>query len=133
MKKADNRDDKESSYVPTLFRIPDRLGAKPARVAKAKMMSSGPSKTKVPKIKRSALRANEAYLLDSGFHLYVWLGSKATGGARQFAVHHAETYFNSYKRAVMPVSIIKQGQKEGAGFSALIVDDGQGGCVCTVM
>lgn len=130
---ADDKDDKGSSYMPTLFKIPEKLGAKPVKTATATMTPSGPSNTEMPKIKRGLLQDAGAYLLDTGFHVYIWLGSTSAAGVRSSAVHYAETYFKSYKRPVMPVSIIKQGQREAHDFSVHFVEGGaDSGCACVI-
>jgi hypothetical protein len=128
IQKADNKDDKGRSYVPTLFRIPEKLGDTLTKVAKSKPISTGPTKEKRPKIQRTFLKENHAYLLDTGFHVYVWMGKKTKPAIRVLAVHHAETYFNSWKRPILPVTIVKQGQ-ETDGFAQFFIEGGGGGCV----
>jgi hypothetical protein len=74
------------------------------------------------------MKETDAYLLDTGFHVHVWIGKKASGNVRTLAVLHAETYFNSWKRPVMPVTILKQGQETDA-FAQYFIDGGGGACV----
>lgn len=128
VRKADNKDDKGRSYVPTLFRIPNKLGDKLKKVAKSKRIPSGPTNEKRPKFMRSLLKENHAYLLDTGFHVFVFLGKKTHPSVRVLAVHHAETYFNSWNRPILPVTIVKEGQETNT-FSDFFVDGGGGGCV----
>ena len=55
IQKADNKDDKGSSYVATLYKIPDQLGANLTKVTKAKMTTTNSTtKQKYPKINRSS-------------------------------------------------------------------------------
>ena len=122
IQKADNKDDKASSYVATLYRIPEKLGSNSTKVTKAKM-----NKSKHPTMKKSVLKETEAFLLDTGFHVYIWIGKSAKSSIRTLAVHHAETYFNSQKRPVMPVSILKQGQ-ENSIFLNYFEEGGNDGC-----
>jgi hypothetical protein len=128
VKKADNKDDRAHSYVPTLFHIPEKLGERLSKITKAKMTPTGPTKQKLPKIKRTYMKETDAYLLDTGFHVHVWIGKKASGNVRTLAVLHAETYFNSWKRPVMPVTILKQDQETDA-FAQYFIDGGGGACV----
>jgi hypothetical protein len=61
------------------------------------------------------------------------MGKKTKPAIRVLAVHHAETYFNSRKRPVLPVTIVKQGQETGE-FSKFFLKEGEGGgCGCVVM
>jgi hypothetical protein len=74
---ADDKDAKVTAFVPTLFRLPDASGGFVTKVAAAKPVASGPTGgTTSPKIPRTELKPNHGYLLDTGFHAYIWLGSK---------------------------------------------------------
>jgi len=130
VKKADNKDDTGRSYVPTLFRMGNNMGDKVIKVARAKPTPSGPTKEKLPKFQRKLLKENHSYLLDTGFHVYVWMGKKTRPAVRVLAVLHAETYFNSWKRPILPITIVKQGQ-ETDHFAQFFVDDN--GSACMVM
>lgn len=131
VQEADDKDDKGQSYVPTLFLIPETLGANLKKVTRAKETTTGPTKQKLPKIKRKFLKDGDAYLLDTGFHVYIWVGEKAKASVKGLAVHHAETYFNSWKRPVLPLTVVKQGM-ETKRFAHYFIEGGEG-CACVIM
>lgn len=126
IRKADDMDDRGRSYVPTLFRIPEKLGGKLSKVATSTMTPTGPTNEKRPKILRSLLRKDNAYILDTGFHVYVWMGSGTRPNTRSLALHHAEIYFNTQKRPILPVTILKQGQETNK-FDDFFMDGGGSG------
>jgi hypothetical protein len=74
---ADDKDAKVTPFVPTLFRLPDASGGSVSKVTEAKPVASGPTGgTTCLKIPRTELHPTHGYLLDTGFHAYIWLGSK---------------------------------------------------------
>jgi hypothetical protein len=72
---ANDKDANVTAFVPTLFRLPSSSGGGVSKVTTAKPVASGPTGTS-PKIPRTELKPNHGYLLDTGFHAYIWLGSK---------------------------------------------------------
>ncbi|CAJ1921309.1 unnamed protein product [Cylindrotheca closterium] len=127
---ADNKDDKGKAFVPVLYKAPDTLGETFDRIGRAQPTATGPTNMKLPKLKQSYLQEDEVLLLDTGFHVYIWVGTKANPSMKSLAVHHADSYFKSMKRPMLPVSIVKQGV-ESAQFSDFFADNA-GGC-CMVM
>ena len=131
VQKADHNDDRGHSYIPTLFLIPPHLGEKITKVSKAHLAHTSGSPTTDDKhyqIQRSCLKQNHAYLLDTGFHVYVWMGKKTRPAIRVLAIHHAETYFNTWNRPILPVTIVKQGQETDSFRHFFTRDDEGGGC-----
>ena len=113
---ADNKDEKGKAFVPVLYEAPDTLGEKFDRVGRAE------------KLKKSYLQDDKVLLLDTGFHLYVWVGKSANPSMKSLAVHHADGYFKAQKRPMLPVSVVKQ-DMESAKFSDFFVEDDGGCCV----
>ncbi|CAJ1921284.1 unnamed protein product [Cylindrotheca closterium] len=128
---ADNKDDKGKAFVPTLFKAPETLGKGFAKICQAKPTATGPTKVKLPKLNKSLLEEDEVLLLDTGFRVFVWLGTKADPSRKSVAVLHADSYFKSKKRPMLPVSIVKQ-DRESAQFSDFFVEN-TGGCSCMIM
>jgi gelsolin len=130
---ADDKDDKGSTYTPALYRTPDSVGGSLVKAATAVMTPTGPTKEKRPKLSRGYLQEGNAYLLDTGFHVYIWLGSKSKAATRNNAVHYAHSYFKSHKRPTLSVTVVKS-KHETEGFQLYFVDGGGGsGCACAIL
>jgi len=97
------------------------------------MTPVGPSKQLQPKISRpSYLKSNGAYLLDTGFHVYLWLGNDANATVSKEAIPMAQRYFKDYRRPQMPVSVLKE-RMENAGFQEYMSDDVESSCACVIL
>ena len=129
---SDDLDDKGHAYVPTLYKIPAIVGNRLTKAARASMVPTGPTKKEQPKIDRSYLHENSAYLLDTGYHAYIWLGRKSSPEVRSKAILHGHSYFTSFKRPILPLSVVKSKQ-EPSGFNQYFVEGASTGCQCTVM
>ncbi|KAL3934504.1 MAG: hypothetical protein SGBAC_009802, partial [Bacillariaceae sp.] len=125
---ADNTDEKGKAFVPVLYKTPDTLGDKFDKVGRAKPTPTGPSDMEVPKLKKSCLHEDEVLLLDTGFHVYIWVGTKANPSIKSVALHHTDSYFKSMKRPMLPVSVIKQ-DKESAKFSNFFAEEPGARCL----
>ncbi|KAL3928063.1 MAG: hypothetical protein SGBAC_012811 [Bacillariaceae sp.] len=106
---ADSIDDKGKKFVPVLYKAPDTLGDKFERVGRAKPTATGPTNVNRPKLKESYLQEDEVLLLDTGFHVYIWVGTKANPSKKSLVMYHADGYFKSLKRPILPVSVVKKG------------------------
>lgn len=128
---ADDKDDKGREFVPMLYEIRgSSTGFK--HLYKAKQLPVGPTKQLQYKIPRSKLKATGAYLLDSGFHVYLWMGSKADATVKAEAIPMAQKYIKDYRRPQLPVSVLKE-RMENAGFQDLMTDQVDGGCACVIL
>ena len=130
IQEADSKDKKGKSFLPVLYRAPGTFGDKFERVGRAQLVAVGPTNSKQPKLKQSCLQDDQVLLLDTGFHLYVWVGKSANPSMKSLAVHHADVYCKSQKRPMLPVDVVKQNM-ESAKFSDFFSED-VGGC-CMIM
>jgi hypothetical protein len=106
------------------------VGSRLIKAAQASPTPVGPTKEKQLVIRRSCLNPSNSYLLDTGFHVYIWIGGKSSPSIRSNSVSHAHSYFKSYRRPVLPLTIIKEKQ-ETDGFQKLFVDT-SAGCQCVI-
>lgn len=125
---ADEKDDKGKEFIPTLYQIQGSGSFK--CICKAQQMPVGPTKQMQYKISRSKLKPSGLYLLDTGFHVYLWLGSKADAKAE--AIPMAHKYIKDYRRPQLPVSVLKE-RMENAGFQELLTDQADSGCACVIL
>lgn len=110
VQKADGNDDKVKAFVPLLFRLPGSSGGSVTEVATAKMVSSGPTDNATsPRIPRTELHSQHGYLLDTGFHVYLWLGKNVRRHTKIYAIPQSSEYFRIYKRPLLPVTLVKEG------------------------
>lgn len=61
-------------------------------------------------IDRSELKPDDVYLVDSGKHLFVWVGRNASIGERRSSLGFAHRYLKDKPNPFVPVTIIMQGQ-----------------------
>jgi gelsolin len=67
-------------------------------------------------VKRSALNSNDAFILDSGDEVVVWIGKGASVKERRFALQYANQYLHDQKRpGHLPISRVVEGS-EGPSF-----------------
>lgn len=61
-------------------------------------------------VKKAQLDTNDAFVLDVGAEVFVWIGLKASAGERKSALGHAMEYLSSHKRpAHLPISRVMEG------------------------
>mmetsp|Transcript_25500 Transcript_25500/g.37947 ORF Transcript_25500/g.37947 Transcript_25500/m.37947 type:complete len:268 (-) Transcript_25500:160-963(-) len=140
VQEADGKDEKVSYFTPLLFQLPSSTNGSSKKVATAKMTTVGA--LQLPKFKRSELKPKNGYILDTGFHIYIWLGNEAPATLKNNAVLHSTVYEQEHKRPPLPLSIVKAGfetsgfnefftappTKKGSGASS-----SSGDCGCTIM
>ena len=124
VQKADDKDDKQKAFVPVLYRTPETPGKSFTKVASAKPTPTGPTKVELFRFNRALLQSKHAYLLDTGFHVYIWIGDQASASIKAVAVQHADSYFSSKKRPILPVSVVKQGRATNEFDEFFIVESG---------
>jgi gelsolin len=65
------------------------------------------------KISKNELDDNDVFVLDSGFHLYIWTGKKASKAERVKALFLTEKYLRESDRPdVLPITEIKQSHSD---------------------
>eukprot|EP00568_Trieres_chinensis_P017946 CAMPEP_0183322092 /NCGR_PEP_ID=MMETSP0160_2-20130417/70705_1 /TAXON_ID=2839 ORGANISM="Odontella Sinensis, Strain Grunow 1884" /NCGR_SAMPLE_ID=MMETSP0160_2 /ASSEMBLY_ACC=CAM_ASM_000250 /LENGTH=400 /DNA_ID=CAMNT_0025489181 /DNA_START=218 /DNA_END=1420 /DNA_ORIENTATION=+ len=131
IKEADDMDTKVKRFTPTLFRLPDDMGGAIKKVATASYVSTA---SEALKIKRTDLDHRHGFLLDTGFHIYLWIGQDAVRSAKVAAIPQSTAYFKKYKRPMMPVSMLKAGQETPA-FNDHFYDPPENAacCACNIM
>ena len=66
------------------------------------------------------LNSKDVFILDTGFHLYIWVGSEASHKEKASGFAYAQKYLVSEKRPlIMPVTRVAEG-KESAAFKAFV-------------
>ena len=117
VKVADDEDGAVRAFVPKLYRCTDSGFRKVAEANKVQLPVGGSGL----RIARSALAADAAMILDTGFHLYVYCPAAATGSHRVNAIASTAAYEKKYRRPTLPVSVVKSGQAVG-GFDGAFYD-----------
>ena len=101
--KVQNDDDWEHSTFRKLYRLSDSQGT-----FTFTEVSEG-------KIAKSQLDSNDAFIVDAGNHIFVWIGKAASVGERKYAMRYAQEYTRSYDRpSVLPISMIPEGKETDA-------------------
>ncbi|KAJ3398560.1 hypothetical protein CcCBS67573_g03887 [Chytriomyces confervae] len=74
-------------------------------------------------IHRTQLDSNDVFVVDSGDHVFVWIGSKADASERKHAVQFASDYLHSHGRPeTLPVTVLNEGSEEqSAEFNLAVV------------
>eukprot|EP00937_MAST-01D_sp_MAST-1D-sp2_P001995 g1995.t1 len=109
-----------------LYRIHEGVGLHAGKVRFTKC--SVGAGDKVPK---NLLNTGDVMLLDTGFHLFVWVGSGASTEEKQAGFPYAHRYIQDQKRPpVMPVTRLMEG-RENAKFLEFVGPAVAQGC-CTI-
>lgn len=119
VKNADNKDSQIESFCPVLYELPCGVNSNLEMVARAKMVRSGAIRE--PKLKRHILNRRSSYLLDTGFHLYIWIGKDASTCVKNDALPNCTSYITQNKRPELPLTILKDGA-ETTGFDNFFYD-----------
>ena len=113
-------DDAVRAHAPTLFAVTARGASKVATAAPVAVTAGAKP---VPRIARQKLDARKVMILDTGFHVFVFVGADAPADERRGAFARAETYLKAYRRPDgLPVSVVKGGQREPSAFEACFYD-----------
>jgi len=71
-------------------------------------------------VSKSLLDTNDAFILDVGAEVFVWIGLKASVGERKAAMGHAQAYLTSHNRpAHLPISRVMEGGENEVFISYL--------------
>ena len=79
----------------------------------------------------ASLAADAATYLDTGFHLYVYIGADARAESAR-AITATAAYEKKHRRPALPVSVVKHGQHD-AGFEGHFYDPPPDESCCVVM
>jgi len=61
-------------------------------------------------VSRSSLNSNDVFILDSGYHVFVWVGQGSSAQERKTSLQYAVDYLKQHNRpAVLPISRILDG------------------------
>jgi len=68
------------------------------------------SKVSSGKLEKSALQGNDVFILDAGFHVFLWIGSNSSNTERKTALQYAIEYLKQNNRPnYLPITRIFQG------------------------
>jgi len=128
VKASDGDDGKVKAFTPILYRLPDSDNGRMKRVARSKPVVVGVGAA-VERIKRTELKEEHGYLLDTGFHVYIWLGKDTKSAMRVNALSQSNVHFKKHKRPMLPVTIVKSNQSLST-FDNFFYDPPQNKSVC---
>ena len=110
-------DESVSDFKPLLYRVDGDL------TKDLELVATGKSIQKTSKncscLSRSNLNENDVFLIDSGWEIYVWLGTDADRHEKIAAIYAADRYSKKNPRTLeLPVHICKSGY-ESDSFNSL--------------
>lgn len=133
VKDADDLDSKVKSFNPVLYRMSDdRPDGRLTKAASAKPVQTGPTNATKNAIARKELTQKYGYLLDTGFHVFIWLGENVKRGTKVNAIPQSNAYFKSYKRPLLAVTLLKSGQETSEFLEYFYDAPADTGCSCTI-
>ena len=116
IKSKEEAEEEVSDFVPLLYRV-DGDASKPLEKVAEGSAVQKPGKV-VQCLDKGALDDSEVFLLDSGWELFVWIGSGADRSEKIAAMGATDRYAEMVPRAVdLPVTIVKSGN-ENALFNS---------------
>lgn len=100
----DNKDegDDSDSFTPTLLKLSDEGGTLDMTVV---------SEGSIPK---DMLRSEDVFIADNGKEVFVWVGKGASEDEKKNGLTYAHNYLQSSKHPLVPVTVLKEGQKNDA-------------------
>lgn len=133
---GDDEDVVNEVFIPILYQV--KTGGKMEKLASAKELHG-----KMSKIPRSVMTYDDSWvvLLDTGFHVFVRIGSKADGDSKIHAMSYAHSYLSQHKHSYLPVTRMTS-SSESAEFQSFFTGstvahvaggDSAGGCGCIIM
>jgi len=91
-----------------LYRLSENYSGK----LKLKKVADGQKKGGKYKIARQDLEEDDAFIIDTGLQLFIYIGNEASAKEKRKAFHYGNTYCSKYERpALLPVTVVRQGQK----------------------
>jgi hypothetical protein len=99
-----------SEFAPILYRIGSHIQKPPQVVASGTSISNGSADNKC--FPREALDDSGVFLLDAGWDIFVWIGTRADLHGKVAAIGAADRYAELEPRAKLcPITILKAGQE----------------------
>ena len=107
---ADELDRQVEEFAPLLFKLPEDPEDEAEQIAKGERVKVGfVTACKLPK---SLLNDSDVFLLDAGWELFLWVGSKADKAERLGAISKADHYCQEDMRTGdLPMTIVKSGNE----------------------
>ena len=117
-------DEEVKAFEPVLFRLSDRMVGGGVAFSKAGTGQQMPI---------SMLQSGDAFILDTGFAIFIWIGQGASQSEKVSAFPYAQKYLKDYKRPpVLPITRYAEG-KEARSFLELFgPPEAKGACCCVV-
>ena len=117
-------DEDVKAFEPALFRVSDRVVGGGVAFSKAGTGQQMPI---------SKLQSGDAFILDTGFAIFIWVGQGASQSEKVSAFPYAQKYLKDYKRPpVLPITRYAEG-KEAPSFLKLFGPaEAKDACCCVV-
>lgn len=110
-------DEEVKEFEPLLYRVDGDLTKELELVATGAAISKGKARAGAI-FKRSALDNDDVFLVDSGWEIYVWVGSGADRHEKIAAMSAADKYSKKELRTLeLPVHIVKSGHENESFLS----------------
>ena len=76
--------------------------------------------TEVKPVARSALKSDDVYVLDTGYHVFIWIGKNADANERKNGLSYATDYLFQHNRPKsLPITRILEGGDNEPFYAAL--------------
>eukprot|EP00472_Partenskyella_glossopodia_P001872 CAMPEP_0197517614 /NCGR_PEP_ID=MMETSP1318-20131121/2629_1 /TAXON_ID=552666 /ORGANISM="Partenskyella glossopodia, Strain RCC365" /LENGTH=394 /DNA_ID=CAMNT_0043067319 /DNA_START=66 /DNA_END=1247 /DNA_ORIENTATION=- len=97
-------DAREHEFIPQLWRLQE------ASFGRLKLVMVTEQKS----IERARLITKDVFILDTGFHVHVWIGKKASHKEKRSGMRYGEYYLAKHAKgrsATLPITMVKEGTK----------------------
>ncbi|XP_046850101.1 gelsolin-like protein 1 [Xenia sp. Carnegie-2017] len=98
---SDEADDSDS-FSPKLLRLSDENGSLAMTVVKEGLFHS------------DVLKSDDVFIADTGKEVFVWVGKQASDAEKKNGLTYAHKYLQSSKHPLVPITVLKEGQKSRA-------------------
>jgi len=115
---ADDGDEGITEFTPLLFRVDGDLSKDLEKVAEGKPIQK--TSRECTCLNKSDLREGDVFLMDTGWEIYVWIGTAANKSEKIAAMFAADKYSKLDPRTLeLPVEIVKSGNESDRFLSFL--------------
>merc|ERR1711943_80642 len=71
------------------------------------------------KLAKSFLSSDDAFIIDSGFEVFVWIGNGASAAERKNALGYAQRYVEDQGRSYLPIKVLREDSELGVRCAVL--------------
>lgn len=86
-----------------------------------------------PKIAEDHLDEDDVFILDTGFHVFIWLGDKATRKEKANSFMYANVYLSGNKRPMLLPVTVERPNRLSDEFSSFLYYRQEETCKCSIM